>query len=276
MKKYLLIIALVVIAVTVIFFNSNKLLDIERNITGFAQEEIKKQVYLPDPLRNLVGENLSDLTIKGVIEITNKEREKYGLPSLKENSQLDLSAGIKAEDMFKNQYFEHTSPIGTTMSDLVKRVGYDYITVGENLAMGNFKDDEALVTAWMNSQGHRENILNPSYKEIGVSVIKGAFEGRTVWMAVQHFGMSASSCKEPDPSLKVQIEANQNKVKETSADLDILYRQIQSDKWGKNKQQVDEYNSLVVEYNVLVSQTKAMVERYNQEVQEFNKCASGN
>jgi uncharacterized protein YkwD len=91
--------------------------------------------------------------------------------------------------MFENQYFAHESPTGEKVSDLAKKFGYDFLLIGENLAMGNFSSDEDLVLAWMESPGHRENILNEKYQEIGVAVKKGIFEGKEVWIAVQHFGL---------------------------------------------------------------------------------------
>src|SRR6185369_15716694 len=117
-----------------------------------------------------------------------------GLPALKENALLDKAAKKKLDDMFAQQYFEHINPQGKGPSDLAKSVGYDYIAIGENLALGNFKNDAELVQAWMDSPGHRANILNKQYTEIGVAVGQGTYEGKKTWLAVQEFGRPTSSC----------------------------------------------------------------------------------
>jgi len=107
------------------------------------------------------------LTVKGVIDNTNKQRALNGdLPVLKENFKLNFSAEKKLQDMFVKQYFEHNSPEGIGVGDLGLQAGYEYIIIGENLALGNFKDDASLVDAWMASPGHRANILNKKYTEI--------------------------------------------------------------------------------------------------------------
>ena len=70
--------------------------------------------------------------------------------------------------------------------------------------MGNFKNDQDLVSAWLNSPGHRANILNTRFTEIGTAVLKGFYEGREVWMAVQEFGLPLSSCPNPDSKVKIE------------------------------------------------------------------------
>ena len=139
------------------------------------------------------------------------------MPALLENTKLDQSAELKAQDMLKNQYFAHTSPSGMAVGNLAEKVGYEFIAIGENLALGNFENDEALVQAWMDSPGHRANILNSRYQEIGVAVLKGVFEGRTTWLAVQHFGLPLSVCPSPQEGVKLTIDANQNKIDEIFA-----------------------------------------------------------
>lgn len=245
---------------------SGKLPQIQREV-GDAISQIQKTISTPPPLRSVKNASGS-LSKNEVIRITNLERNKYSLPSLKENSKLDLSAKAKTEDMIARQYFEHQSPIGEKVADLVEKTGYEFIVLGENLAMGNFENDQDLIKAWMDSPGHRENILNPNYKEIGVSVIKGMFEGKEVWMAVQHFGSSLSSCPKIDEFLKERIENNQSEIK----NLDASFRELRSHL--NNRKSVDEYNSLVEEYNNLVSETKILISSYNEQVNEFNACLS--
>lgn len=159
----------------------------------FLQNQLRQNPVVqnpPAPVSNPTAPSTqsAELTSAGVIKLVNEARAKQGLAPLTENQKLSTSAKMKAEDMLKNQYFAHNSPSGTTPSYLADSAGYVYSSFGENLAYGNFKNNDALMNGWMNSSGHKANILNPSYTEIGVSVIKGKYNGREVWMAVQHFG----------------------------------------------------------------------------------------
>ncbi len=240
---------------------------------------IEKKVSAPGPLKVLhdviLGEDQSELTRAGVINQTNNERTVQGLLKLSENAKLDTSAAAKVNDMFLKQYFEHVSPTGVGVDKLAENVGYAYIVVGENLALGNFKDNQALVTAWMNSHGHRANILNVRFTEIGVSVKKGMFDGREVWLAVQEFGKPLSSCPSIDPFLKQSIEEDKTKTESLQTSITNLRQEIDSmqPKYGDvYNQKVDEYNSLIPSYNQLVEATRALVDSYNTQVRLFNEC----
>ncbi|MCX6721540.1 MAG: CAP domain-containing protein [Candidatus Staskawiczbacteria bacterium] len=124
-----------------------------------------------------------------IIYETNVQRVKNGLPSLTKNEILNQMAEAKAKDMFAKQYFDHVSPDGYGLEDLARDYGYKYVEVGENLLEGNFNDEKQILNDWMNSPEHRHNILNEKFTEMGAAVIKGKYEGRTVWMAVQEFGV---------------------------------------------------------------------------------------
>lgn len=126
-------------------------------------------------------------TKKKIIELTNEEREKIGLNPLKESPLLDSSAEEKANDMITKDYWSHINPQGAQPWVLFGKVGYRYQHAGENLAK-DFNSSEQTITAWMNSPGHKENIVNGNYKEIGVAVIDGVLEGRKTRFVVQHFG----------------------------------------------------------------------------------------
>ena len=242
----------------------------------------QKSVQTPGPLKvvdELLSINESNLSQKGTIEWTNKNRADAGLPALTENKMLDQSAEKKVDDMFKNQYFEHISPSGKGVSDLAGEVQYEYIVIGENLALGNFKDDEALLTAWMNSPGHRANILNKRYTDIGVSVKKGTYQGKILWLAVQHFGLPKSACPAIDSVLKASVDAQEAKAQAMSSDLTNRRGYIDSgavyDGMSHNEQ-IDAYNQLVQTYNALISKIKENISIYNSEVRTFNTCATGN
>ena len=129
----------------------------------------------------------SEITVQKVIDQTNKKRQELGLAPLKYNSQLSESATKKAQDMFANNYWAHTSPTGTTPWDFFKSVGYKYLAAGENLAR-DFYDTDSLMKAWMNSPTHRDNIVNQKYQEIGIGVVNGTLGGVKTTLVVQHFG----------------------------------------------------------------------------------------
>lgn len=105
-----------------------------------------------------------------VVELTNQERAKSGLPALKLDVELSKVAREKSRDMQSKNYFSHTSPTYGSPFDMMKSYGISYRTAGENIAMGQ-RSPEEVVKAWMNSQGHRENIMNPNFTHIGVGHI---------------------------------------------------------------------------------------------------------
>jgi len=284
--KILLIIFFAIALGSIWFFRNNfpefylKLSDnlpkIEKGVTDLISETGKK-ISMPPPLRSDKESEKSYLTKTGVIKWTNDQRAKYGLPALKENFTLDESAKNKVEEMFQNQYFAHESPNGVSVDDLAENAGYEFITIGENLALGNFEDDEALVQAWMDSPGHRENILNKSYQEIGVSVIEGNFEGKTTWLAVQHFGLPSSACKEPEDFIKSRIESIQGQIKSIEKLLNSLKEEIENTKIKRGAsylQKIEEYNNLISQYNELIKRSKDLVDQYNNQVKLFNECVS--
>ncbi len=122
-----------------------------------------------------------------VISLSNESRAQYSLPVLTENSVLNRAAQAKANDMLAKGYFAHNTPDGKTPWTFIKAAGYSYITAGENLAV-DFTEAETVQTAWMNSPGHRANILNKNYEEIGVGVSQGTWQGHQTTFVVQMFG----------------------------------------------------------------------------------------
>ncbi|MBR0427920.1 MAG: SH3 domain-containing protein [Clostridia bacterium] len=113
---------------------------------------------------------------KEVFDLINKQRTANGLSPLKENSELQRVARIKAQDMVNNNYFSHTSPTYGSPFDMMKSFKISYNTAGENIA-GNSSNSSA-VTAWMNSPGHRANILNSSFNQTGIGVVTGSKYGK--------------------------------------------------------------------------------------------------
>ena len=119
---------------------------------------------------------------KQVASLTNSERKAAGLGSLTLDSQLSKLARMKAEDMAKKGYFSHTSPTYGSAFDMMKKYGVSYRTAGENIAKGQ-KTPEAVMKGWMNSSGHRANILSSAYTHIGVGYAKDS-KGNTYWVQI--------------------------------------------------------------------------------------------
>lgn len=113
-----------------------------------------------------------------VVDLVNKYRAENGLKPLKINSSVSRVAQAKSEDMKDKNYFDHISPTYGSPFEMLKSFGISYKTAGENIAKGQ-KTAEAVVNAWMNSEGHRKNILNANYEEIGVGYATG--NGTTYW-----------------------------------------------------------------------------------------------
>lgn len=117
-------------------------------------------IYVPD------GKGVTD-TASSVLELTNNYRAQNGVKALTLDSELCRVAQAKADDMAKNGYFSHTSPTYGSPSNMLTSFGVSYRYMGENIAKG-YTDARSVMNGWMNSQGHRENILNASFGKLGV------------------------------------------------------------------------------------------------------------
>lgn len=236
-------------------------------------------IVLPGPLTKITDTTSPDqlsgaLTVPGIISGTNSERLKQNEIGLTESTELDASAKVKALDILGRQYFEHTAPDGKTVSDLVKAQGYTYIKIGENLALGTFKSDADVVAAWMASPGHRENILDPQFSQIGVGVAHGMYQGHMVYVAVQHFGRPSSACPTVDAALKAQVATGQTELTNLANSLDQLKNEIDQ---GRAQNQnmsstITIYNQGVEKYQTEYAQVDVLRAKYNAEVSAFNVC----
>lgn len=127
-----------------------------------------------------------------VIRLTNVQRSANGLSPVTDNSILDSAALAKGNDMLAKGYWAHFAPDGTSPWSFFLKFGYKYRYAGENLAR-DFQDAPSAVNAWMNSPSHRENILNPNYREIGIGVVEGNLAGVDTTIIVQFFGTPLSA-----------------------------------------------------------------------------------
>lgn len=144
----------------------------EEPIQEEAKPEASEEVTTEKPTDEQT-ETSSELSAfeKEVVTLTNAERAKQGLAALEIDTELSKVARVKSQDMKDNNYFDHTSPTYGSPFDMMKKFGISYTSAGENIAMGQ-QTPEEVVESWMNSQGHRENIMNSSFTHIGVGYVE--------------------------------------------------------------------------------------------------------
>lgn len=114
-----------------------------------------------------------------VVRLVNVERKSRGLKPLTVNSLVTKSATAKSADMVNKNYFSHTSPTYGSPFDMMKSFGISYRAAGENIAYGQ-RTPQEVMNGWMNSPGHKANILNSSFTQIGVGIAKNA-KGQLYW-----------------------------------------------------------------------------------------------
>lgn len=141
---------------------------------------------LDNPSLHILGFT-SSVTIDEVVRATNNERAGAGLKPLVYNEKLADAARRKAANMFSENYWSHNSPSGKSPWVWFKDAGYTYLFAGENLAK-DFGDTSRLMSAWMASPTHKENIVNSKYSELGVAVVPGSLQGNETVLVVQLFG----------------------------------------------------------------------------------------
>src|SRR3990167_302010 len=184
----------------------------ERHVVGMALLAVA--IFgLAFSIKSLITRNpdLLSAVITGVlVDLTNSNRLAQNINPLTFNPVLAEAAQLKANDMAEKSYFAHTSPEGKTPWYWFTEGGYKFLYAGENLAV-NFVDSEDVVRAWMNSEGHRANILNDKFTEIGIAMAPGTYNGRESIYVVQLFGQPAPQSEIPRPKIialeKVEVLA---------------------------------------------------------------------
>ncbi|SFE79140.1 CAP domain-containing protein [Alteribacillus iranensis] len=147
----------------------------EQNVT--QEEEAQEQESVSEEETNDTQETVTESEFEQeVIRLTNVEREQRGLEPLEAYSELSDVARDKSKDMRDNGYFSHDSPTYGSPFDMMDTYGIEYRGAGENIAAGQ-RTPEEVVQGWMDSQGHRENILNGSFTHIGVGHVEGGSYG---------------------------------------------------------------------------------------------------
>lgn len=246
---------------------------------------------------HFTGEPLEKETI---IRLTNEARSLNGLTELTENELLDTVAEERARDMLDKQYFAHVSPSGEGASDVAQRTGYQYKIIAENIAKGSFLTNQKLVDGWMQSPGHRKNILSSDVREIGVSILKGTMQGEEAWVGVQIFGLqsppvSDTTCVQPSSELAHQISAKKSELQGLNEKIVNLRQELEHEntsiglertaagrdykrnyelngRISAHNEKINWHNQLAGESREKAASLNSMVDKYNRMVQDYRNC----
>ena len=256
---------------------------------SYAALQSRVQDYIPLPV---VYEEKPNP--ESIICLTNKARADNGLADLAENRLLNQIAEARARDMLEKQYFAHVSPTGEQASDLAEDVGYDYKIIAENIWRGVFNSRQKIVDKWMQSPGHRDNMLFEDIRETGAAVLQRKIKGKPTCVAVQVFGLPLlpephNICVAPSENLlrdiavkKAQIAALQNQLDRLKNDLDAKQAEIDTDKKytyddPQKIQNVNEkiyaYNEKSRWYNKIVGDAKGKTAVLSSMIDEYNRAA---
>lgn len=177
-----------------------------------------------EPQQEIIANASFEGSPDDIISLANEARKATNVAPLKKNERLMESARLKAQDMKEGEYFEHVSPRGLDMNYFVSEVDYRYSSIGENLAEGYFSAQE-VHAAWMNSEGHRKNILSSDFEEIGVAVLQiEKKEGYISYISVQHFGTEFSPLQQ-EPAAAVVCD---KKYKQICEDIEEQREEIKA------------------------------------------------
>jgi uncharacterized protein YkwD len=284
-----------VIFIVVIFVKMRP--SVDQSETGNNPVSQKAEVSASSPAYAVPGEilNRSDIII-----LTNNARSQNGLPPLKENQLLDKIAESRAQDMLDKQYFAHVSPTGQQASDIAQQVGYHYKIIAENIGSGDFYTNQKIIDGWMQSPGHRGNILSTEVGEIGAAVLKGKMKGTETYIAVQIFGLesppvSQKICVAPSKNLLDEINQKKAEIDSLRDQLDRLRNEIEEQKESMERNRkhaegdnekirklnadVSAYNEKIgwygrslEEFNAKTSVARSMINEYNKMMQAYNEC----
>ncbi len=149
-------------------------------------------VYLGDEGSDINESLITSISALDIFEMENEVRIEEDVTPLVYSDVLSAAAQSKANYMAWGGYFAHTSPDGVPFWHWVMKFGYDYLYAGENLAV-KFKTSEGVLNAWMDSEGHRNNILDEGFEETGIGIARGVYKGVETEFVVQLFGSEMPS-----------------------------------------------------------------------------------
>lgn len=160
-------------------------------LIAFAFIGLQAAIQVSAPVAGNVLGYATNISPDEIIRLTNEKRAENGLSALSYNTTLAQAALAKGNDMINKNYWAHVAPDGTQPWAFFLNAGYKYKYAGENLAR-DFNDSVSTVNAWMTSPSHKENMLSPNYKEIGVALVNGSLTGSETTLVVQFFGTGVS------------------------------------------------------------------------------------
>lgn len=284
-RKILSIIVLIiaVAAFIIIFLKIPKLFNAGKNTTSTSGQSALRE----------------DLNKKAVIDLTNNVRAQNGLPPLTENPLLDSIAEARVRDMLEKQYLAHVSPTGEQASDIAQKIGYHYKVIAENIGSGDFYSNQKIIDGWMQSPGHRNNILSSEVQDIGVAVMKGKMKGTETYVSVQIFGLPSlpvtpSACAAPSDVVvreieakKAEMESLRGQFERMKSELDKESESIETDKrYADDDEKIALLNERIRAFNEKVRSMKrieqdakakekameSLVDEYNRTLQMYNEC----
>jgi hypothetical protein len=187
-----------------------------------------------------------------MLDLINEERALYDLEPLSFNAILNDVASEHSKEMIEKDYFSHDSYDGTSFSVRMENAGYDILYAGENIAMRYPPDLIAAHEGLMNSPGHRANILNPNYNEIGIGIWVGEYSGYSnVAMYTQDFGWSDPAT----PSLQVTSKSPTSSITESDGSTQVfsINTNIECDiSWSFDDETIKVDNNVVSSYCEIV------------------------
>jgi uncharacterized protein YkwD len=297
-KHGIVTIALAVIFSTIIFTNMPKLVEFFKVVKSGDYSVLPQVRQSGNYILSSVSRE--ELTRDAIIILTNNARAVNGLPPLAGNKLLNSIAESRAKDMLEKQYFAHVSPTGQQASDIAQSIGYHYKIIAENIGSGDFYTNQKIVDGWMQSPGHRDNILSTEVQEIGAAVLKGKMKGVETYITVQIFGLQSlpvtqNICVAPSSNLahdieikKAEMESLRDQINRLKQELDTEQESIETDrkytydnaeKIQKLNEKINAFNEKSRWYNRIVGEAKAksdvtqsMVNEYNRILQIYNDC----
>lgn len=218
----------------------------------------------------------SSISPSNIIQLTNQQRAAAGLNTLTPNAKLMSAAQAKANNMFEEQYWDHYGPNGETPWMFISQAGYTYVYAGENLAKG-FRTAEGVHEAWMASPTHKENIMSPNYKDIGVAVVEGTLLGKETILVVQMFGnqtnqiykptTSTPTPSKPEPAKPIVPETGEIKsIRITNPKQGDLLNDANVNIKGETENTAGEYTVEILKDQEIVGETKSNTKEW-----EFDK-----
>src|SRR3989339_2141610 len=175
--------------------------------------------------------------VNRVLELTNKDRQENNLGRLTINPVLIASAQAKAQDLIDKNYFAHHSPDGKKPWDFINRDEYQYLYVGENLAM-NFTTADSVHAALMNSPTHKKNILNDKYNEVGIAMLSGEIDGRKTNVLVELFASRKTETKLASQGEVTTPKVDQSEVEKSIQDRGEPKEEYKPEEKNETKQEV--------------------------------------